>query len=945
MRHPASSNRRFSASKLGLFLLLLVGLLLRSASHEVPADALGPESVIVITGAAGFLGSELAIALYRTYRPKKIICIDSMDKGFGTLGPSLPMGIRTDQDLALFEFKRQRAFRVLQTLGVTASFYRVDLRPSIPEYYDSGEVPVLAHIFQQHSDISHVVHFADHYHRGYVNEKEQVDEQKLQIIPRIKGQPKAGMMEAILEQIKSFTKKHPERRQPHFVYASSSEIYNHKANTTLAPSANGNHDAFQPPFREQDPVTTPATLVGVSKLLDEIMARTYYEMDGIYSVGLRFFHIYGPWGLPGSPTFEMAERIVAGESPIILPDDKAKYPYAMSDLDDIRDYLYIDDAIDAVMSAMQFRPLLSSESRKSEPRPVVINVGSGQGTTLRTIGKHLVDLFPGVPQVEDATQEPPTASFASMSRVESLLGFSPRVELKDGLEQLLAWHYERTYPYGSRPAENSKLFAPSRHIASKGSISCSRYDTACLKGTPVFPCASECAHESQCIPTFWDDVLTYTRALTSGCRAVMYTIALEDDLSLLPSTVVSVSDKSHPFVEDSNGGSGNCNVAFVSERSVLYQKLLSLKGDDHIVQHGFWRLIPVHLSEHSRKNDALMLLPKLSPGLFFSVATKQAIYCDPDIILNSVPKLLKESGMQPFNEKNIRGTTAMLVGKRKEGHISNIRWNVTSWQDQVQHHAYRMVRIALVDEMSGDGFSQRIDSSLIVHSLSNDDGRLFRCDIYGEVLQWGSSSDEAAFEFISGLHDMWSRVIAKKTGHEPWWIGEEVETIDENSDVGSNELDRKGNPSAEEQRRLDETDARRLEEVEEGEDSKVDEDKATDDGVAEEADEADVDADHNGFGVPEEGVAEDIEKFPQERQERYDEPNGDDFASGDDWVEKKNGEKALPVLPKPRDPSAIDVWMGILSSTPIRSFTRIVDMEAVGAVRIDNYDDLAHGKI
>jgi hypothetical protein len=43
--------------------------------------------------------------------------------------------------------------------------------------------------------------------------------------------------------------------------------------------------------------------------------------------------------------------------------------------------------------------------------------------------------------------------------------------------------------------------------------------------------------------------------------------------------------------------------------------------------------------------------------------------------------------------------------------------------------------------------------------------------------------------------------------------------------------------------------------------------------------------------------------------------------------------------------SAIDVWMGILSSTPIRSFTRIVDMEAVGAVRIDNYDDLAHGKI
>lgn len=888
------------------FLILLAALLLHfSASDEVFTDALGPESVIVITGAAGFLGSELAIALYRTYRPKKIICIDSMDKGFGTLGPAHPLGKRTDQDLALFEFKRQRAFRLLQTLGATASFYRVDLRPSIPEYYDSGEVPVLAHIFQENPDITHVVHFADHYHRGYLNEDEQVDKQRLQIIPRIKGQPKAGMMEAILEQIKLFTKKHTERRQPHFLYASSSEIYNHKANTTLSPTSNKDKtdsDVFQPPFREQDPVTTPSTLAGVSKLLDEIMAQTYHEMDGIYSVGLRFFNIYGPWGLPGSPTFEMAERIVAGESPIILQADKTdlKYPYAMSDLDDLRDYLYIDDAIDAVMSAMQFRPLLSSESSKSEPRPVVINVGSGEGTSLRTIGKHLVDLFPGVPQVEDGTKEPPTASFASLSRAESLLGFSPRVALKDGLEQLLAWHYERTYPYGSRPAESSELFTPSRNIASKGSISCSRYDTECLKGTPVFPCASECAHESQCIPSFWDDVITYTKALTSGCHAVMFTIALEDDLALLPSTVVRVSDKSQPFVE-ANGGSDNCNVAFVSERSVLYQKLQSLKGDDHIVQHGFWRLIPVHLSEHSRKNDALMLLPKLSPGLFFSIATKQAIYCDPDIVLHSVPKLLKESLMQPYNEKNIRGTTAMLVGKRKPNHISEIRWNATSWQDQVQHHAYRMVRIALVDEMSGDGFSQHVDSSLIVHALTNDDGRLFRCDIYGEVLQWGSSSDQSAFEFISGLHDMWSRVIAKKTGHEPWWIGDEVETIDENGDVTTSKRALNEDPSLDEQRRLEDSDARRLEEVDTDADKEGDDtDKEGDDNAADDA--AVIDADHNGFGVLDEAAVEETNKLPQRQQERHDVPNTDDFASGDDWVEKLKGEQVLPVLPKPRDP-------------------------------------------
>jgi FlaA1/EpsC-like NDP-sugar epimerase len=37
------------------------------------------DSVILITGAAGFLGSELSMALHRTYAPKLIICVDSMD--------------------------------------------------------------------------------------------------------------------------------------------------------------------------------------------------------------------------------------------------------------------------------------------------------------------------------------------------------------------------------------------------------------------------------------------------------------------------------------------------------------------------------------------------------------------------------------------------------------------------------------------------------------------------------------------------------------------------------------------------------------------------------------------------------------------------------------------------------------------------------------------------
>ena len=42
-------------------------------------DYFTSESVVLITGAAGFVGSELAMALHRTYNPKKIICVDSME--------------------------------------------------------------------------------------------------------------------------------------------------------------------------------------------------------------------------------------------------------------------------------------------------------------------------------------------------------------------------------------------------------------------------------------------------------------------------------------------------------------------------------------------------------------------------------------------------------------------------------------------------------------------------------------------------------------------------------------------------------------------------------------------------------------------------------------------------------------------------------------------------
>lgn len=195
------------------------------------------------------------------------------------------------------------------------------------------------------------------------------------------------------------------------------------------------------------------------------------------------------------------------------------------------------------------------------------------------------------------------------------------------------------------------------------------------------------------------------------------------------------------------------------------------KHSNGVLMHRFWAIVPVSVSKHVIENSpVLALLPKLAPGQFFGSATTTAIYCDPDVIIDDVPKLLKDFKTVPENA-NGPVATALMVGKSRDGASSRFfSSSFESEQTTVQESAYRMMRIAAIDEMNSAAFSQHVDSSFLVHALQNDDSRLFRCDILGEVVQWDVSTDGAAIQFIMGLHDMWSRVISKKLGERPWWI-------------------------------------------------------------------------------------------------------------------------------------------------------------------------------
>lgn len=85
----------------------------------------------------------------------------------------------------------------------------------------------------------------------------------------------------------------------HFVYASSSSVYGLNRNM---------------PFSVHDNVDHPVSLYAASKKANELMAHTYSHLYQIPTTGLRFFTVYGPWDRPDMALQKFAKAIVKGES-------------------------------------------------------------------------------------------------------------------------------------------------------------------------------------------------------------------------------------------------------------------------------------------------------------------------------------------------------------------------------------------------------------------------------------------------------------------------------------------------------------------------------------------------------------------------------------------------------------------------------------------------------
>ena len=200
----------------------------------------------------------------------------------------------------------------------------------------------------------------------------------------------------------------------HLVFASSSSVY-------------GLCDKV--PFKEDFKVDTPVSLYAASKKSDELMAFAYSRLYGFTTTGLRYFTVYGPWGRPDMAPMLFADAISQGQ-PIKV----------FNNGDMIRDFTYIDDIVKGTLQVV-FNDHIADFCALGVPHRVY-NIGCSRPVRLMdfineletALGKKAVKNF--LPMQPGDVYE----TYADTSRLEQEIGYKPQVTLHEGIQKFAQWY-------------------------------------------------------------------------------------------------------------------------------------------------------------------------------------------------------------------------------------------------------------------------------------------------------------------------------------------------------------------------------------------------------------------------------------------------------------------------------------------------------------------------
>ncbi len=215
----------------------------------------------------------------------------------------------------------------------------------------------------------------------------------------------------------------------HLVYASSSSVYGSNKKV---------------PYSTDDKVDNPVSLYAATKKSDELMAHAYAKLYDIPSTGLRFFTVYGPAGRPDMAYFGFTNKLRAGETIKIFNYGNCK-----------RDFTYIDDIVEGVMRVMAKAPeRATGEDGLPVPPYKVYNIGNSHPENLldfvRILSEELVSAgvltadydFEAHKQLVPMQPGDVPITYADTAPLERDFGFRPDTPLREGLRRFARWYKE-----------------------------------------------------------------------------------------------------------------------------------------------------------------------------------------------------------------------------------------------------------------------------------------------------------------------------------------------------------------------------------------------------------------------------------------------------------------------------------------------------------------------
>jgi len=189
-----------------------------------------------------------------------------------------------------------------------------------------------------------------------------------------------------------------------FIFASSSSVYG---------------ATKEIPFSEEGKLK-PISHYGVSKRAGELLCSTYNHLYNLTVTVLRFFTVYGPRQRPDMAIHKFTKLINEG-----------KEIYLYGDGETSRDYTYISDIVEGIMSALD-----------KDFDYEIFNLGNSNPTNLSRLISLIEKSLNKSAKIKYLPEQPgdPSITFADISKPKRMLNYNPQIKIEEGIKRFVEWY-------------------------------------------------------------------------------------------------------------------------------------------------------------------------------------------------------------------------------------------------------------------------------------------------------------------------------------------------------------------------------------------------------------------------------------------------------------------------------------------------------------------------